>query len=67
MAERLDLVSNKGWKEFRDWVKASVELEARRVIEDLDHPRLEHQQGRRGAFEEVWGMVLAFEKEGEDG
>lgn len=61
------LAKSPGWKEFREWVRSSVELEARRVIDDLEHPRLDKQQGRRDAFEDVWGMVLAFEKEGEDG
>lgn len=63
-ADRKALTENRAWLDFRDWIKATVELENRRVVEDLDDPRLEKRQGRRDAFEDVWKMVLAFEEEG---
>lgn len=65
--ERKALVANPAWGEFRDWVKASCELENGRVADALEDARLEKQQGYRNAFEDVWGMVLAFEKEARHG
>lgn len=55
------LVENEGWKEFRDWVKATVELESNKVVSRLEDARLEEARGRRDAFEDVWDMILAFE------
>ena len=55
----------KKWREFADWVQEMVKLEALRVTEELNGPDLERQQGRRDAFEDVWVMVLAFQRDWE--
>lgn len=60
--EQKQLVANEGWREFRDWVKASVELESKRVNARLEYYDLEGSIARRDAFEDVWGMIKAFEK-----
>lgn len=59
--EQKGLVENPGWKEFRDWVKATVEQESNTVVSRLEDARLKEARGRRDAFEDVWAMILAFE------
>lgn len=59
--EQKALVENRGWKEFKDWVKATLELESNTVVSRLEDARLEETQGRRDAYEDVWAMILAFE------
>lgn len=51
------------WREFRGWVKSSVEREARFAIDELESHKLEKAQMRRDAFEDVWDMILAFERD----
>lgn len=51
------------WRQLRDWTKASVELEGRLAIDELESSQLEKAQTRRDTFEEVWGMILAFEQD----
>jgi hypothetical protein len=58
----------KEWRDLKDWVEASLKLENDRVIEavlkgvDRDE---RYAVGYRNAFQDMLGMLVAFEKENE--
>lgn len=56
----------KRWRDFREWVEASVDLENSRMkdrLRDGDDRKESEQRGYRRAMEDTLGMVYAFDRE----